>query len=129
MTMWGDFSDQYFQWWQDAVGRYIDIMKKQPLFIHGLGLFLDRYLESQKQANRVLDETWRLMRIPPLEEVIRLHEKLNQLESSMIELQAEKAERPESQQILQELTSLRDSVSALAEQIRNSLEEHGEKTS
>jgi hypothetical protein len=75
------FIDPYFDWWQSAAGRYLKTVQEQPFFFRISGLSLERFLEAKKNADRLLEEMWRNVGLPPLEEVIRLHDRINQLES------------------------------------------------
>jgi len=87
MMTWTKLSDQYFQWWQEASTRYVDSFKEQPSFLRGWGGFLDQSLQFKKMADQVMDEMWHNFRLPSREEVTQLHERLNRLESLLMELQ------------------------------------------
>lgn len=82
-----ELSDQYFQWWQSAASRYVEMFKREPFFLQGMGLFAERSLEFKKLVDQVVDEMWRNFRLPSLEEITRLHERLNLLESHLVTLQ------------------------------------------
>jgi chromosome segregation ATPase len=86
MMTFTDLSDQYFQWWQSAATRYLEMFKQQPFFLQGLGFSLERSLEFKKMMEQVADEMWRNFRLPSLEEITRLGEKLNLLESQLVAL-------------------------------------------
>jgi DNA repair exonuclease SbcCD ATPase subunit len=86
MMTWIELSDQYFQWWQDAAGRYVDWIKEQPVVLKAWGGFLDQSLQMKKITDQVIDELWRAVRLTSREDVIRLHERLNLLESHLVEL-------------------------------------------
>ncbi len=73
--------DEYFSWWQSAAAQYLRLFQNTPFFFQGMKQTLGRYLEAKKAADRILDETWRNLRLPSMEEVIRIHERLNHLES------------------------------------------------
>jgi hypothetical protein len=86
MTTWMELSDQYFGWWQDAASSYVDLFKDQPVLLRAWGGFLDQSLQIKKITDQVFDEFWRSVRLPSWEEIIRLHERLNVLESHLVEL-------------------------------------------
>jgi len=86
MITWMELSDQYFQWWQDAAATYVDLFKDQPVLLKAWGGFLDQSLQMKKITDQVLDESWRAARLASREEIIRLHERLNVLESHLVEL-------------------------------------------
>jgi DNA repair exonuclease SbcCD ATPase subunit len=88
-------SDQYFQWWQAATTRYLDLFKQEPVFLRGFGLTMERSLEFKKLMDQMMDEAWRNLRLPSLEEITRLQERLNLLESRLVALQ----ERDWSQEV------------------------------
>ncbi len=73
--------DQYFESWQSFTGGYFRLIQEQPLFFRSWGLWLERYLDAKKTADRFLEEMWRNLGLPPLEEVIRLHQRINHLEA------------------------------------------------
>lgn len=50
---------------------------------------MERYLELKKMVDRVMEETWRHLRLPTLEDMTRLHERLNLIESKLVALQEE----------------------------------------
>ena len=87
MITWTELSDQYFQWWQDAAGSYVDWFKNEPVLLKGWGGFLDQSLQTKKITDQFVDEFWRAVRLASREEVTRLHERLNVLESHLVELQ------------------------------------------
>lgn len=87
MMTWSELSEQYFQWWQDASTPYLDLCKVQPNFLQGWGGLLDQSLQFKKMADQVMDEMWHNFRLPSREEVTQLHERLNRLESLLVELQ------------------------------------------
>lgn len=82
-----ELSDQYFQWWQSAATRYMDLVKQEPFLLRGFGFSLERSLEFKKALDMMMDEMWRNFRLPPLEEITRLHERLNYLETRLVDLQ------------------------------------------
>jgi hypothetical protein len=83
------FFEQYFQWWQSAATRYLNLYQQNPFFLQGLGTHMERYLEIKKLADRMMEETWRNLRLPTLDDMTRLHERLNLLESKLVALQEE----------------------------------------
>lgn len=83
------FFEEYFQWWQSAATRYLNLYQQHPLFLRGIGVYMERYLEFKKMADRVMEETWRNLRLPTLEDITRVHERLNLLESRLVALQEE----------------------------------------
>ena len=87
MKMWTEFSDEYFQWWQSAANRYMEVFKQGPFPLQGMGIPLERSLEIKKMADQLMEEMWRNFGLPPLAEITRLHERLNFLESRLVELQ------------------------------------------
>jgi len=108
--------DQYFQWWQYAATRYLEMFTYQPFLQSGFGLSLERYFESKKTVDRLFEEMWRGLRLPPLEEVIRIHERLNLLEERCVSLQDQEG-TPEGKVILENLRSLKESLEQLQHQI------------
>jgi hypothetical protein len=87
MMTWTELSDQYFQWWQAATTRYLELFKQEPFLLQGFGLTMERSLEFKKLMDQMMDELWRNFRLPPLEEITRLQERLNLLESRLVALQ------------------------------------------
>lgn len=87
MMTWIELSDRYFQWWQSSVTRYLDMFKQEPFFLRGLGLSLERSLEFKKFADQMMDEMWYNFRLPSREDVTRLGERINLLESRLVQLQ------------------------------------------
>jgi chromosome segregation ATPase len=104
MKMWMEFSDQYFQWWQSAANRYVEVFKQGPFPLQGIGFPLERSLEMKKMADQLTEELWRQFGLPPLAEITRLHERLNFLESRLVELQ----ERDWAQEVSAGLLEKRD---------------------
>lgn len=86
MMTWMELSDQYFKWWQDAASCYVDLFKDQPFLLRAWGGFLDQSLQVKKITDQVLNEFWRSFRLASREEIIRLHERLNVVESHLVEL-------------------------------------------
>ena len=86
MITWMELSDQYFQWWQDAASSYVDWFKDQPVLLKVWGGFLDQSLQMKRITDQALDEFWRAVRLASREEITRLHERLNVLESHLVEL-------------------------------------------
>lgn len=80
-------SDRYFQWWQAAATRYLEVFKEQPLFLKGSGEFLEQSLQFKKMADQAMDEMLHQFRLPSREDVTRLHERLNLMESRLVEIQ------------------------------------------
>jgi DNA repair exonuclease SbcCD ATPase subunit len=95
MMTWTDLSDQYFHWWQAATTRYLELFKQEPVFLRGFGFTMERSLEFKKLMDQMMDEAWRNLRLPSLEEITRLQERLNLLESRLVALQ----ERDLSQEV------------------------------
>lgn len=95
MMTWTELSDQYFQWWQAAATRYLELFKQEPFLLQGFGITLERSLEFKKLMDQVIDEVWRNLRLPSLEEITRLQERLTWLESRLVALQ----ERDWSQEV------------------------------
>src|SRR3974390_232150 len=87
MMIWTELSDQYFQWWQAATTRYLELFKQEPVFLRGFGFTMERSLQFKKLTDQMMDEVWRNLRLPPLEEITRLQERLNFLESRLVALQ------------------------------------------
>ncbi len=103
MTM-TELSDQYFHWWQSAATRYLEMFKQEPFLLRGWGFSLERSLEFKKMVSQVMDEIWRNFRLPPLEEIIRLQERVNHLESRLVALQ----ERDWAQEVANTILKKRD---------------------
>ncbi len=95
MMTWTELSDQYFQWWQTAATRYLEFFKQEPVFLRGFGFTMERSLEFKRLMDQMMDEVWRNLRLPSLEEITRLQERLNLLESRLVALQ----ERDWSQEV------------------------------
>jgi len=87
MMTWMKLSDPYFQWWQQASTRCLDMFKEQPYFFMDWGGLIDQSMQFDKMADQVMDEMWRHFRLPSRKEVTRLHERVNHLESLLVELQ------------------------------------------
>lgn len=87
MMTWMELSDQYVKWWQGATSRYLDLFQDQPYFLETWGQLLDQSLQFKKMADQMVDEMWHQSRLPSREDVVRLHERLNHLDSRLIELQ------------------------------------------
>ncbi len=83
------FFEQYFQWWQSAATRYLNLFQQNPLLLRDLGTYMERYLEFKKMMDRVTEETWRNLRLPTLEDITRLHERLSLIESRLVALREE----------------------------------------
>jgi chromosome segregation ATPase len=86
MLTWTEFSDRYFQWWQTASSRYLEIFTQEPFLLRGMGFSMERSLEFKKVWDQAIEETWRNFRLPPLEEIIRLQERINHLETRLVDL-------------------------------------------
>jgi hypothetical protein len=86
MVTWMELSDQYFQWWHDAASSYTDWFKDQPVLLKAWGGFLDQSLQVKRITDQAVDEFWRAVRLASREEITRLHERLNVLESHLVEL-------------------------------------------
>jgi hypothetical protein len=79
--------DRYFQWWHLTAARYLDTYRQHPLFLKSWGSFLEPSLQFKKMADQAVDEMWRQFRLPGREDITRLQERLNFLESRLAELQ------------------------------------------
>ena len=82
-----ELSDQYVKWWQDVTSGYLSLFQDQPVFLESWGQLLDQSLQFKKMADQMVDEMWHQSRLPSREDVVRLHERLNHLDSSLIEFQ------------------------------------------
>ena len=105
------FFEQYFEWWQSAATRYLNLYEQNPFLLRGFGTYMERYLEFKKMADRLMEETWRNLRLPTMEDITRLHERLNLLESRLVDLQEEN--QP------QEMATLVESVKSLNQALGN----------
>ncbi len=124
-----DIFDLYFQWWQSASTQFLEIAKQQPSLLKAFGFSLERYLESKRMMDRVLDEWWRSLRLPNLEEVIRIHQRFNLLESRLMALQ-ERTGNGEEATILEDLKSLKEGFEKIQHRLAGgSQTERVEKTS
>ncbi len=85
MTPWTRSVEDYFNWWQSAAARSLKAVQDQPWFFKGLQVNLERYLQARQFSDRFLEEMWRSLRLPSLEEVTRLGERINDLESLLVE--------------------------------------------
>ena len=86
MMTWTELSNQYFKWWQDAATQCYDMLGEQTSYLEGWGSLWDQSLHFKKMADQAVDEVWRNFRLPSREDVTRLHERLNLLESHLLEL-------------------------------------------
>ncbi len=75
--------DQYLNLWLDSLDAFLDLVKKSPLFLRELGDSMERHLEAKRMTDLLMDQTWRWWRLPPLNEIIRVHERLNLLQSRL----------------------------------------------
>jgi len=131
MITWMELSDQYFQWWQDAAASYVDLFKDQPVLLKAWGGFLDQSLQMKKIADQVLDEFWRAVRLASGEEIVRLHERLNVLESHLVELKerdwAEEVDKRFAGKVVapEDLKPLRKRLDGMEKQIAEAPADHG----
>ena len=86
MMTWSKLADQYFKWWQDAASPYLALCKEQPYSLKNWGGVVEQSLQFKKMADQLMDETWRHFRLPCREEVTGLHDRLNHLESLLLDL-------------------------------------------
>jgi hypothetical protein len=107
--------DQYLQWWQSASAQYLEMAKNQPVLMKVFGFSLERYLESKRIIDCVLDEWWRSFRLPTLEEVIRIHQRMNSLESRLAALQ-ERNGAEERAAIREDLKSMKEALEKIERQ-------------
>jgi hypothetical protein len=77
--------EENFNWWLSATARYLQVIRDRPFFFKGMEKTLELYLDAKARSDRMLDEMWRNLRFPPLEEIVRVHERLNYLESLLLE--------------------------------------------
>ncbi len=77
---------------------------------------MERYLEFKKMADRVMEETWRTLRLPTVEDMTRVHERLNFLESRLIALQEENRAE-EVATLLENLKSLNKALGEIKKEI------------
>jgi len=123
MITWMELSDQYFQWWQDAASSYVDWFKDQPVLLKAWGAFLDQSLQMKRITDQALDEFWRAVRLACREEITRLHERLNVLESHLVELKerdwAEEVDKRIAGKVVapEDLKPLRKTLDAMEKQI------------
>ncbi len=110
--------DQYFQWWQNSATRYLEMFTYDPFVAKGLAHIMERYLEAKKIWDRMLEEMWRNLGIPPLEEVIRIHERLNLIESRCVGLEEHDESRETA--ILEDLKALKEALEAIRHQMPHS---------
>ncbi len=114
--------DPYFQWWQSGATRYLDMFMYQPSLMKGFGQFLERYLESKRVMDRMLEEMWRNLRLPPLDELVRIHERLNLIESKWVSLQ-EQWEVEDRAVIMEDLKFLKEALERVRQEIHPSPEQ------
>ncbi len=107
--------DQYFQWWQSATTRYLNLYQQHPFFLRNVGISMERYLEFKKMVDRVMEETWRNLRLPTAEDITRVHERLNLLESRLVALQ-EESQAQEVATLLENLKSLNQALGKMKQQ-------------
>jgi len=123
MITWMELSDQYFQWWQDAASSYVDWFKDQPVLLKAWGGFLDQSLQMKRVTDQAADEFWRAVRLASREEITRLHERLNLLESHLVELKerdwAEEVDKRITGKVVapEDLKSLRKTLDAMEKQM------------
>lgn len=89
MILFTDPFNQYIRWWQHALSQYFEVFLHQPSVLKGFGLLMERYLETKKIGDRMMEELWRNSRLPPAEEITRIHERLNLLEARWASLHEE----------------------------------------
>ncbi len=89
---WTELFDVWFQFWYDTSTRYVELMKVQPPFLQGVGWSLRRYLEGKKAIDTVMDEMWRALRVPSIEELTRVHQRISLLETRLLALEPPKRE-------------------------------------
>ncbi len=77
---------------------------------------MERYLEFKKMADRLLEETWRNLRLPTLEDITRVHERLNLLESRLVALQEEN-QAQEVATLLEDLKSLNKALGNIKKEV------------
>ncbi len=77
---------------------------------------MERYLEFKKMADRMMEETWRTLRLPTVEDMTRVHERLNFLESRLIALQEENRAE-EVATLLENLKSLNKALGEIKKEI------------
>ncbi len=112
---------QYFQWWQSAATRYLDLYQQQPFFLRSVGVYMERYLEFKKAVDRVMEETWRNFRFPTVEDITRVHERLNFLESRLVALQ-EVNQAQEVAALLENLKSLNRALGDIKKEVAEARE-------
>ncbi len=77
---------------------------------------MERYLEFKKTVDRVMEETWRNLRLPTLEDITRVHERLNLLESRLVALQEEN-QAQEVATLLENLRSLNQALGNIKKEV------------
>ncbi len=77
---------------------------------------MERYLEFKKAADRLMEETWRSLRLPTTEDITRVHERLNLLESRLVALQ-EGNQTQEVATLLENLKSLNKALEDIKKEV------------
>lgn len=82
---------------------------------------MERYLEFKKMVDRMMEETWRTLRLPTLEDITRVHERLNLLESRLVALQEEN-QAQEVATLLENLKSLNKALGNIKKEVAETRE-------
>ncbi len=77
---------------------------------------MERYLEFKKMVDRMMEETWRNLRLPTVEDITRVHERLNLLESRLVALQ-EESQAQEVATLLENLKSLNQALGEMKQEV------------
>ncbi len=67
-------------------------------------------------VDRMMEETWRNLRLPTVEDITRVHERLNLLESRLVALQ-EESQAQEVATLLENLKSLNQALGEMKQEV------------
>lgn len=97
MVLPSDAWDKAFDWWIGLAEDSIDLIKRDPFFLQWMGIMLQQHLAVKRWTDLVMERAGRHMGLPPLKEIVRLHEKATLLERKLSGLREEGLpRRPES---------------------------------
>lgn len=99
MVLPSDAWNKACDWWIGVAENSIDLMKRNPVFLQWMGITLQQHLAVKRWTDLVTERVWRHVGLPPLKEIIRLHEKANLLERKLSAMREEDLpRRPQSAQ-------------------------------
>jgi hypothetical protein len=101
------------------------MFKEQQCFLTGWGDLADQSLQFRRMADQAVDEMWRNVRLPSRQNVTKLNERLNHLESLLVELKERDWAQDVGTRVLKEgviassedLKSLRQSLASMEKRV------------